>query len=282
MNIFSKFFRKGYNRIRVEGLKLNKFLSHSLNCNFHLTRIKKIDEFTLECNILQSDYSRLMAENNSLYRITVLNSKGIPEYKRQVLRNKGFLIGFILFVFLLYYQSLFITEIHIKGIEYMDENHLLNSLSKIGIAEGCKKNQSTDEIKSYLYGKYEDISWLGVSYTGNRLNIEVVEKVKAPEIIPMNVPCDIVAEKQGYIDKVIAKYGTKVVEEGAFVKKGDLLISGTVKKLNQQAKDAESNEEIKYVHSLGEVYAKIVYRFFVLEEKTEYIKKETGKKGLRL
>lgn len=278
MDILSKFFRKGYNRIRVEGLQLNKFLSSSLNNNFHLTRIKKIDDFTLECNILQKDYKKLSTMNHNQYRITLLTSKGIPEYRRKILSNKAFVLGFFLFAFLLYYQGQFINEIHIKGIEQLDENQLIHFLSDMGVNEGNKKNFSTDEIKSYLYDEYENISWAGVSYTGNKLTIEIVEKVKAPEIIPMNIPCDIVAKKKGYIENVITKYGTRVVQDDVFVNEGDLLIEGIIKKINTSGRHNESFEEIKYVHALGEVYARTIYRFIILEEKTEYIKIHTGKK----
>jgi len=252
---------------------LNKFLSRALNHNFHLTKIKRIDELSLECNILQRDYKKLVSMNNNQYRITLLSSKGFPECRQRIIRNKAFVLGLFIFIFLLYYQGLFINEIHIQGLEHLDENQIFDFLAGIGVSEGYKKVLSTDEIKSNLYHEYKDISWVGVSYTGNKLHIEIVEKVKAPEIIPMDIPCDIVAKKQGYIDNIITKNGTRVVPDDVFVNEGDLLVTGIVKKIN-----ASGDEEIKYVHALGEVYARTIYRFIILEEKIEYLKINTGKK----
>lgn len=267
--MFSKFFLKGYNKIRVEGFKLNQFLTDCLNNGVELKHINKIDDFTMDCMLSQKKLNKIMKKKkNKKYRITVLKTVGLPNYGKKAVYKKGFILGFFIFIALLYYQSLFITEIEILGNENIEKSELLMSLAEIGVVEGSKKNYDLDEIKKDLYREYEDIAWLGIQYSGNKITLEVVEKRQPPEIIAYDIPCDIVATKKGYVEKIITKYGTPMVQKGDFIDEGDLLISSMV---------TDENGEVRYVHSLGEVHAKIIYRFMITEEKTEIIKKETGK-----
>ncbi|MCG8484302.1 MAG: sporulation protein YqfD [Clostridia bacterium] len=267
--MFSKFFLKGYNKIRVEGFRLNQFLSDCLNDSVELKHIHKIDDFTMDCTLSQKKLNKIMKKKrNKKYRITILKTGGLPNYGKKARYKKGFILGFFIFISLLYYQSLFITEIEIKGNETIKESALRSSLAEIGIIEGNKKNYDLDEIKKCLYKEYEDIAWLGMKYSGNKVTVEVVEKRKPPEIIAYDIPCDIVARKKGYVEKVITKYGTPLVKKGDFINKGDILISSMV---------IEESGDIRYVHSLGEVHAKIIYRLIITEEKKKKKKSETGK-----
>lgn len=275
--MFSKFFLKGYNKIRVEGFKLNQFLTDCLNNKVELKNIKKIDDFTLDCSLSQKKLNKILKKKrNNQYRITILKNGGLPYYRKRAQYKKGFILGFFIFLSLLYYQSLFITEIEIKGNEIIKESDLRTSLAEIGVIEGNKKIDDLNEIKKCLYKEYENIAWIGMKYIGNKITLEVVEKREHPDIIAYDIPCDLVSTKKGYVEKVITKYGTPIVKKGDFINKGDVLISSMVTN--------EATEEIRYVHALGEVYAKIIYRFVITEEKREIIKKETGKKqyGLNL
>jgi len=277
MSVFSRNFIKGAYRIRVEGIKLNKFLTECLHNGIEISRIKNNNEYTLECTISEKSYNKIIKKKYSnRYRITKLKSTGLPKYKREAMQKKGFAAGLLIFIYLLYYQSLFITEIEINGIETINENEFRTSLVEFGVVEGNKKIDNLEALEKYFYLRFDELSWIGIKYTGNKMVIDIAEKAKAPDIISYNIPCDIVARKTGYIEKVIAKYGMPIVQAGQFVREGDILISGMVKD--------EETEEIKYVHSLGEIYAKIIYRFNITEEKREIIKDETGKKsyGLRL
>ncbi len=277
MSVLSRNFFKGSYKIRVEGLRLNQFLSECLKNGIEVTQIKNKNDFTLECMISEKSYNEIIKKKyGNRYRITRLKSTGFSKFKKKARQKKGFAAGLLIFLYLLYYQSLFITEIEIKGIETINEDEFRTALMEFGVAEGNKKVEDIEALKEYFYLKYDELAWIGIQYTGNKMIIDIAEKSEAPEIISYDIPCDIVAKKTGYIEKVITKYGRPVVQAGEFVKEGDILISGIV--------PDEETEEIKYIHSLGEVYAKIIYRFNITEEKKEIIKNETGEKsyGLRL
>ena len=71
-----------------------------------------------------------------------------------------------------------------------------------------------------------------------------------PDIINKNLPCDIVAKKDGIIEEVLVKNGVEVVKVGDVVLKGDILISGII--------DLEFFET-KMVHAIGNVKARTSY-----------------------
>jgi len=66
----------------------------------------------------------------------------------------------------------------------------------------------------------DGLSYVNVLVRGTKVKVEVAEGVKRPSIIPLNVPCDIVAKKDGVIKSVIVKIGQAQVKEGDTVKKG--------------------------------------------------------------
>lgn len=277
-----RLFFRGSNRIRVEGFKLNQFLSHCIKSDIELQNIVKKDDFTLEATVPKDRYEVLKKKKYmNQYRITTIKKMGLPNYRREAMQRKGFAIGLLIFLYLMYYQSLFITEIEVKGQESVDPSIIRTSLAEIGVSEGNKKPKNLDNIREYLYDKCDELAWVGIEYTGNKMVVKIAEKVKAPEIISYDIPCDIIAKKEGYIERIITKYGTSKVREGEFVKEGDLLISGIVQ---DEVKSSGEPGDIHYIHALGEIYAKIIYRFNITEEKSEIIKNETGRTayGIRL
>ena len=97
-------------------------------------------------------------------------------------------------------------------------------------------------------------------------------------------PCNIVAVKEGYIEKTIAREGKVTVEKDAFVHVGDVLISGILQIEDKTySRDADS-VAYRYVHADGEVYARTVHRFICYQDVHSLEKRKTGKSipGIRL
>jgi len=69
----------------------------------------------------------------------------------------------------------------------------------------------------------DGLSYVNVLVRGTKVKVEVAEGVKRPSIIPLNVPCDIVAKKDGVIKSVIVKIGQAQVKEGDTVKRDSFL-----------------------------------------------------------
>lgn len=97
--------------------------------------------------------------------------------------------------------------------------------------------------------------------------VKIVKADESPEIIDNSDYCDIVAKKAGTITKIIAQNGTMIVNVGDEVQAGDILIAGYME---------GKYTDRRYVHSLGEVEAKVVYQECKQIQLEQEILKETG------
>lgn len=91
----------------------------------------------------------------------------------------------------------------------------------------------------------EDISWVGIDVKGTNLIVKINEADKSPEIIDINEICNIVADKDGEISKMIVKQGTARVKVGDVVKKGDLLVEGVMEGAYTGVRDVHAMADIQ-------------------------------------
>ena len=204
-------------------------------------------------------------------RVRLLKKIGLPFVFNRYRRRKAFFAGAILFVVLLYVMSSFIWSVEITGNKEMQTSELENALSQNGIRTGILKYRiNTDRAVTGMLLNMSDISWISITVRGTKVKVELRERIKAPEIIPINVPCDIVALKDGLIKQVIATEGVEAVGEGDTVKKGQVLISGEIPLKGEENK-------FRLVHAMGTVAARTWYEEQAPVKLTEVERLRTGK-----
>ena len=99
----------------------------------------------------------------------------------------------------------------------------------------------------------DNIEWLEITNKGTKVEIKIVER-KKNKLKESEEYTNIVAKKSGIIKKIYAENGQKLVDINTYVNKGDIIISGTIMK---------GEEERKYVHAKGKVYAEIWYNVII-------------------
>lgn len=271
----SSFFEH-YKEIRIEGFDQQRLINQCAKEEIIIRDLRIRNDIEMTMKVMDYDYNRLLRIARNKYQITVLRDNGYKPIFKKLFHKKSTIAGLIIFGLLMYYQSSFISEIRISGYEKFTEAQVRNCLTEAGFYEGCSKNISVDKVKLYLYNNLANLAWVGISYNGNLAEVTIVEGTKPTEKIDRNKPVHIVAAKDGYIEKIIAKEGFANVSKGAFVKAGDPVISGIVPIKSTAFNTSESAIE-RYVHAAGEVTAKVPYRFTYYQEKYDLIKKPTGK-----
>ena len=116
---------------------------------------------------------------------------------------------------------------------------------------------SIAELEKTLRMQYDQIAWITCDVEGTRLVVRFVETVEKEEVTTFDTPCNIVAVKDGIVLDLLAKSGTKLVNPGDEVKKGDVLITGVVNIYNEYEELIETN----YVAADGIVYAQTKYQY---------------------
>lgn len=109
---------------------------------------------------------------------------------------------------------------------------------------------------------------------GSRLIIELVKKELPPEL-EENIPCDIIASKDGIIEEIIALRGEALVEPGQTVSEGDVLITGKIM-LGHEPDGEEEGSDTLFVHAEGIVRARVWYQKAV---KVPLVKTSKGSHG---
>ena len=277
-------FLEHYKTIKVEGFEQHKLLTQCVKSGIILRDIHIQNEIEMTLKIMDWDFNKFMKLKKNSYQITIIHENGYKPIFKRIVRKKSTIVGLILFALLMYYQSSFVSEIRIFGYETFTELDVRQSLKEAGFYEGCSKTVDVNKVKLHLYQDLNNIAWVGVKYIGNMAEVTIVEGKITPKPVDITKPCHIIAAKEGYVEKVIAKEGRITLDKGAFAKIGDVLITGIVPVNSTAYGTSESAITERYVHASGEAYAKVPYRLSYHLEKYDLIKSPTGRNiyGFRL
>ena len=264
--------------IRIEGFEINRFISVCMRQHIRLKSIKYIDDTAIEVLIRAADLDRLRQAAGSRYRITVVSSRGYEPVLKYIWRRKTTIVGIGIFIFLIFYQSLFVAEIEVTGYESISEKDIRQTLADAGLYEGARIREDTSDVKNAVFSMSDNIAYISVKYEGRKAIVDIVEaKYKEIKKTRDTRPCNIVSDTDCYIDTVKVYNGERNIREGQYVKKGKVLISGTVHmESTAYGTPAEKIKEY-YVHAAGEVTGIKPYEYIFYEEKQQYIKETTGK-----
>ncbi|WP_334300593.1 sporulation protein YqfD [Alkaliphilus flagellatus] len=265
-------YMRGYVIVKVEGLALERFINMCIARGIYLWDIKRINYTTLEAKIGIQGFKELRKiVKRAGCRVSIHKKNGYPFWVHKLKKRKMLLVGAFFCFLILVFSSTFIFSIEIIGNEELEKSEIISSLNELGLKPGTNKYLvNLKEIETELLLDVDQIAWVGIEVRGIRAKVEIVEKRLAPDKIDKNTPCNVIAKKNGVIEKVIARNGDAVVEEGDIVTKGDLLINGVVQR--------ENMDEPMFVHSYGEIYAKTYYETTESKNLIEIKKDKTGQK----
>lgn len=243
----------GYINITVEGFFIEKFINICISKGIFFWKTNRSKSTIFSANISIKRFKEIVKiAKLCKCKIKINSKKGLPFIFYKYKKRKIFVFSLIVVVTSMIAISNFIWNIEVIGID--DENmkkEIIEFINNEGITTGkLKKNINPQSIINSIRIKRDDIAWVGIKIKGTNLIIEVVKADAKPEIIDENDYCNIVAAKDGVIEKVQAQNGTPIVQKGDTVKKGDILIKGEM-----EGKYTEK----RLVHSEGDIIAKVWY-----------------------
>lgn len=260
----------GYVNISVEGYFIERFMNICISKKILLWNIKREKSTFLYANVGIKNFKKLKEiARKTKCKINIKEKKGLPFVLNRHRKRKIFLILLIVFFIIIFTLSNFIWNIEVKGTSNISKEEILETLKENGLKIGMAKNKiDTQKIINSIRLNRDDVAWVGIGITGTNATVKIVEADLKPEIIDENDYCNIVSEKEGLIVKVTAKNGTPLVKKDDIVKKGSILIAGYIE---------GKYTGTRYVHSEGEVLAKVWYskKDKIELQKQEY--KQTGK-----
>ena len=262
-------YLSGYVDIVIEGYYIEKFINICNNEHIELWNIKRENAIKLHTSVEIKNFKLLRCIcKKTKCKVKIEKKSGLPFVIKKYKKRKVFIIILLIIIMGIITLSNFIWNIEVEGNSNIPKEELISLASKYGLSVGQWKGKIDEkDVINKIRLERADIAWVGIDIKGTNAIIEIVEADKKPEIIDEDEYCNIVADKDAMITKVSAQNGTPLVKAGDIVKKGDTLIAGWLegKYTGKQ-----------YVHSHGDIQAKVWYTTTEKIDLKETKKVETG------
>lgn len=250
-------YLKGYVIIRVSGFSVERFINLAMNRNIYMSDVVYKDNFvTMKVSIEGFKLLKPIIKKTKC-RVEIIEKVGVPFFIFKYRKRKLLAIGTVFFLFSIYILSTHIWLIEINGLDRIYYDDINNFIKSEGLYVSAKrKDIDTEAISEDIINNFPEIAWININLKGTKATLSIKETIEKKEIPTKDVPSNIVAKKDGIIEKIVVSNGVAVVKPFDVVKEGDVLISGELK-----VKEDEFGVLKSYVKSKGEVLAKTYYNF---------------------
>lgn len=241
-------------KIKIEGKDVKRFIKKLYSNNIYFNDIEMYDKYAY-VEVDKSNYEKLK-QIKTIYKIEIIKLYGIIRIIDFIKRYSLFLIilgvGLLYLIFLsniIFKVEVIHSKKEIRDLLYKELKYY--NLDKYHFVKSYKEKE---KIEEYILNKHKDkLEWLEIERIGTKYEVRVEERIIKKENDKLDVQ-NIVAKKDGIITKIEASKGEIVKKVGDYVKKGDIIISGTIKK----------DDVIKgKVAASGNVYAEVWYKTIV-------------------
>lgn len=225
--------------------------------------------------VTRRDFRRLKKAAERLScEIAVVEKEGMPYLLRRFRRRYALTAGLALCALALLTGSFFIWDFEIEGNETLREEEILRALEKYGVGLGTFGfSIESEQLRNDILLELPKLSYIAVNVRGCRAQVQVRERVEAPEIVDKRRTGNTVAKKDGLITEIRPLDGQKLVLAGTTVQKGQLLISGVTD--DEQA-------GTRFLRGMGKVYARTWYDLRCKVPQTVRRKHYTGEERTRV
>lgn len=240
------FDMQGYASFRMIATDENQMLNRLRNSGFSVHNIHMEKGVICgEVHWYSLDELRELAAKNSA-QLEIVRKRGLIFTALKYKKRLGLAVGALLSIALIYFFSNTVLRIEVYGNENISDKQIISVLKDYGITVG-KYIPSLDlrRCEKRILTALDDFSWIGIRASGCRILVQVSERTEIPEMNAVSVPRNIISAKDAQIvDIKNVRMGMLVPMLYDGVKKGDLLISGTV--------DGKLDHDY-YVHAMGEI-----------------------------
>jgi len=263
---------RGVVTIRITGRGIEELVNAAAADGLQLLGLRRTSREETVCRVLLRDYWRLRPYlRRTGCRMRIVAKEGAPFFLARIERRKFFIAGMALFVVGMYLLSSLVWRVEVKGNENLPEEQILQAARQEGIHpfQWSFRLKGADELSKRLTAKLPGTAWVGVSRQGTKITIEVVEST-IPKPKELLSPRHLVAKADAVVTHVWAETGRPVVKKNGRVKKGDILISGTL----------GDEDSMQTVVAKGEVKGLVWHEYDIVSPLTRKAKVYTGERQI--
>lgn len=253
--------------LKITGKRIDTFLMLLVRFSINFKMLKRGRDFIV-IEVLEEDYDNLL-KISTTYKIEIVKRKGLLNVVHFIKTRKLFVVMVLLGF--LFFNLLTNIVFSIKVIDTDSELReiILTDLEELGLRKYNFKisYKEKEKIEEKVLKKEKDIlEWIEIEEKGVSYEVKLIRRVK-DDIKKETEPRDIIAKKTGLITKIEAESGEVVTKKNAYVKKGDILISGLIR---------NNGNIVSKVRAEGRVYAEIWYKVALSLPLTYHEEMKTG------
>lgn len=257
-----------YYEIEISGKSVYRFFEKIIKNKINIFDIKHNKDIII-LKVSYSDYLKIV-KLNTIYNIRIINIKGINKIKKTFNFYYIFFCLLILNLILIFIFSKMIFFIEIKVENNEIRKNIEENYDKYGL-NIYKFSKSYNNLRKISEKIKEDnnelIEWIEIKHIGVKYEINIVEKINLENKVNPKKN-DIIASKNGLILDIYVKTGEILKNKGDYVNKGEVIVSGSIKK----------NDEIKNIISAdAKIYAEVWYKVSI--EHPYIFNEQVNKKG---
>lgn len=246
-------FVSGYVLLLIEGEQAERFLNLCRARKIRLRGLKRRDECSVTVLLSVRDFFMLRPlRKKTGVRLRIMEKHGLPFFFYRNRKRKAFFLGILLGFCIMVLLSTHIWNIHVTGNIKNSTPEILLFLEQQGIRHGIAKSKvNCSEIAAMVRKQYPEITWVSARMEGTRLILTVQEgKMAQAKAGGADTPCNISADVEGVIVKMITRKGLPLFKPGDTCKKGDVLVLGRLDIMN----DSQEPVRYEYVHADADIY----------------------------
>lgn len=265
-------YLEGYVIIKIRGFAPERFINLCANKNIYLWNIKKVSEGYMFSMSVKAFFLLAPIARKTRCRVKIVKKIGVPFKFHLFRKRKFFLVGLLFSLGMILFLSFFVWRIEIEGnLEYTSEE-IIDFLDEHQIAVGTFKNKvDCSMIDDILLSNFDHTMWVSSELKGTQLIIHIREGVDSGYEKVVEKPCDIIAEKDGTIISIVMRKGTPLIKQDDVVKKGDILVTGTL-----EIKELQQLKAVEFTYSDADILMRTSYNYEDFID-YQYIEKEYQK-----
>ena len=176
-------------------------------------------------------------------------SGGLPIFLLKYKKRYGIAAGAMIFFLINFFAPMYVWDIRVSGNSTMTEAQVKDELSSVGFDLGYRiGKEDIDIITNAVLLSSDKIAWMAINMNGSVAYVEIREKLEKISEFETDAHeySNIVATREGVIERIEVLRGKSAVAEGQSVTAGDLLISGVIE---------STHGEVRLENAIGKVYA---------------------------
>ncbi len=267
----NKFIDRMHSKVSVEirGKTPERYILRLHKNNIDIIQLKKVNRELFEIVINYADYEKLL-KLNTIYEIKIIKYLGMVKTKKQIFKYYHVILSIIMCIIGIYLLSNLIFQVEVVTNDDEMRNRLMKTLQSYDIRKyHFKKSYSyLQNVKNKILEEYHnEIEWVEIDSLGTKYTLRYEPRIVKNETTDGTFR-HVVAKKNAIIRGIYASSGQIIKNKYAYVKKGDIIISGYI----------YANEKVKEtVRADGDVYGEVWYVTKVTYPFNYYEEKKTGK-----